>query len=172
MYEISIQKGSFNISGYIGGGHWTHSGGGSNYVCLPENPKYLNYKPGHQGMSYMYGAEYEHVFNPFARSNLHDHDAPCVACHVKTRSVKLMIPATYRCPSGWTREYYGYLMAERYMHKHSSSFICVDSYAETVPGSHANRDGAILYPVEGVCGSLPCSPYVNGWELTCVVCTK
>jgi hypothetical protein len=26
--------------------------------------------------------------------------------------------------------------------------------------------------VEGVCGSLPCPPYVPRREITCVVCTK
>jgi len=177
--SICIQKNqctkNFHISwsGRIGGGHFSHSGGGSNYVCLPKNPKYLNYKPGHQGMSYMYGAEYQvYGFNPFHTSNLDNHDAPCVACHVKTRSSKLMIPATYQCPSGWTREYYGYLMAERHDHRHSSAYICVDRSVETVPRSSANHNGALLYPVEGQCGSLPCSPYVQGGELTCVVCTK
>lgn len=53
-----------------------------------------------------------------------------------------------------------------------TDYICVDNDAEYVPGTKANKDGALLYPVEGVCGSLPCKPYVNGRELTCAVCTK
>ncbi len=40
----------------------------------------------------------------------------------------------------------------------------------------AVRCGAVrcvlFYNVEAVCGSLPCPNYVNGWEITCVVCTK
>jgi len=122
----------------------------------------------------MYGTEYIlDRSNPFSR-NLHGHDAPCVACHVQTRTAKLMIPATYQCPSGWTREYYGYLMAERSAHAHSTEYICIDVNAEPVASTKVNYNGNLVSPVEGVCGSLPCHPngYVNGRELTCVVCTK
>ena len=83
-----------------------------------------------------------------------------------------MMPARNDCPSGWTEEYDGYLMAEYYSHGRQSDYICVDENAEYVHGTRANRDGALLYPVEARCGSLPCRPYVSGRELTCAVCTK
>ena len=83
-----------------------------------------------------------------------------------------MMPARNVCPSGWTEEYHGYLMTAHYNHKSTRDYICVDREAEYVPRSQANQDGALLYLVEGVCGSLPCLPYVNGRELTCAVCTK
>ncbi|XP_068731435.1 short-chain collagen C4-like [Montipora capricornis] len=160
--------------GIIGGEEHRHHGGGANYLCLPHNPKYDKYKDGHQMAGYIYGTEYEvsqYNGDPFKR-NLHDHDAPCVVCFVKSRGSMLMIAARNDCPSGWTDQYHGYLMTERFDHKHSSDFICVDGDPEYVPGSHASKDGALLYPVEGVCGSLPCLPYVSGRELTCAVCTK
>ena len=84
----------------------------------------------------------------------------------------LMMPARNDCPSGWTEEYHGYLMTAYYGHKHSREFICVDGNPDYVHGSNHNHNGALLYPVEGVCGSLPCLPYVAGRELTCAVCTK
>ncbi|XP_048578123.1 short-chain collagen C4 isoform X2 [Nematostella vectensis] len=160
--------------GRVGGEHFTHSGGAAQYVCLREKPQYINYTPGHQASGYMYGAEYEvSDRSPFTRGKaLHDHDVPCAVCYVPSRSTQLMIPAVARCPAGWSREYYGYLMTSYYGHKHSSQFVCVDHDAEYIPGSGANLNGALLYPVEGVCGSLPCPPYVAGRELTCVVCTK
>ncbi|XP_068731374.1 short-chain collagen C4-like isoform X1 [Montipora capricornis] len=160
--------------GIIGGENHLHQGGGVNYLCLPHNPKYDKYKDGHQHTGYIYGSEYDvsqYNGDPFKR-NLHDHDAPCVVCFVKSRGSMLMMPARNDCPSGWTEEYHGYLMTENHSHKHSSDFICVDGDPEYVPGSHANKDGALLHPVEGVCGSLPCLPYVSGRELTCAVCTK
>ena len=162
------------VLGIVGGESFNHHGGGANYLCLPRDPKYGKYRNGHQGGGYMYGSEYQvnhYNGNPFKR-NLHDYEAPCVICFVKSRGSMLMMPARNDCPSGWTEEYHGYLMTEGYGHKHSRDFICVDEDPEYVPGSHANRDGALLYPVEGVCGSLPCLPYVNGRELTCAVCTK
>ena len=57
---------------------------------------------------------------------------------------------------------------------HRGEYICVDEFAEARPGgSSRNQDGALLHRVEGRCtpGNLPCLPYVNGYELTCVVCT-
>ena len=75
-----------------------------------------------------------------------------------------MIPATNKCPPGWTKEYHGYLMTSHRGHKHASAYVCVDSDAEVVPGSHGNTNGALLYVVESACGALPCRP--------CVVCTK
>ena len=158
----------------MGGEHYTHYGGGSQYLCLPRNPKYDKYQNGHQSAGYVYGTEYEvsqYNGNPFPR-NLHDHDAPCAVCFVQSRGSMLMMPARNDCPSGWTEEYHGYLMTEHYGHKHSREFICVDGNPEYVHGSKRDNNGALLYPVEGVCGSLPCLPYVAGRELTCAVCTK
>ncbi len=40
------------------------------------------------------------------------HNAPCAICHVQVKFSVIVIPAKYTCPSGWTREYYGYLMSE------------------------------------------------------------
>ena len=162
------------VLGIMGGEHYTHHGGGANYLCLPHNPKYDKYKDGHQYAGYVYGTEYEvSQYNgvPFKRK-LQDHDAPCVVCFTKSRGSMLMMPARNDCPSGWTEEYHGYLMTERHSHRHSSDFICVDGDPEYVPGSHADKNGALLYAVEGRCGSLPCLPYVDGRELTCAVCTK
>ncbi|XP_074631113.1 uncharacterized protein LOC141889700 [Acropora palmata] len=160
--------------GIIGGELYKHHGGGSQYLCLPRIPKYDKYQNGHQGAGYVYGTEYEvsqYNGNPFDR-NLHDHDAPCAVCFVKSRGSMLMMPARNDCPSGWTKEYHGYLMTADRGDKHSTEFICVDGNPEYVHGSDRNSNGALLYPVEGVCGSLPCLPYVAGRELTCAVCTK
>ena len=170
LYQIVLLV----LLGIMGGERYEHPGGGTNYLCLPHNPKYDKYKDGHQQAGYVHGTEYQvndYNGDPFKR-NLHDHDAPCVVCFVKSRGSMLMMPARNDCPSGWTEEYHGYLMTNRYNRKHSSDFICIDGDPEYVPGSHANKDGALLYAVEGVCGSLPCLPYVSGRELTCAVCTK
>jgi len=119
------------------------------------------------------GTEYEvSGFNPF-KENLHEHEAPCSVCFVKSRGSMPMIPARNDCPSGWTEEYHGYLMTEHWNNPKQTDFICVDEDAEYVPGTQANTIGALLYLVEGKCaGSLPCRPYVGGRELTCAVCTK
>ena len=162
------------LLGIMGGENYNHYGGGVNYLCLPNNPKYDKYKNGWQSSGYVYGTEYqvsEYNGDPFKKS-LHDHDAPCVVCLTKSRGSMLMMPARNDCPSGWTEEYHGYLMTAYHGHRSSKDFICVDGDPEYVAGSGANKDGALLYPVQGQCGSLPCGPYVAGREFTCAVCTK
>ena len=138
--------------------------------------KVWEYNNRYQPASYMWSTK--NIVNryngdPFKKT-LHNHEAPCVICFVKSRGSMLIMPARNDCPSGWTEEYHGYLMTEEYRHKSSKVFICVDSVPEYVPGSGSkgNHAHALLYPVEGRCGSLPCLPYVNGRELTCAVCTK
>jgi len=169
----TICPGSADIvyKGRMGGERYTHPGGGVNILCLPNNPKYGKYKDGQQNAGFVYGAEYELQFNPF-KKNLHNHDAPCVVCYVKSRGSMLLMPARNDCPSGWNEEYHGYLMTAHYSEKNQKDFICVDEDAEHVPGSKRSDNGALLYPVEGQCVSLPCGPYVAGRELTCAVCTK
>ncbi len=82
-----------------------------------------------------------------------------------------MIPGKVSCLKGWKREYYGYLMTAFYNHKGRLQYVCVDVHAEAVLGTRKNLNGALLYHVEVQTGSLPRS-YVNGNEMTCVVCTK
>ena len=163
------------MTGIAGGKWWGHTGSGSNYLCLPENPEYDEYQPGLESNSYrayVYSGEWNiRDFPPFASN--HAHDVPCAVCDVSGRGRILMIPAKKTCPSGWTREYHGYLMAERHNHQ-SSEFVCVDRNSENVPGSAEQQLGAMFLPVEGRCdyGNLPCAPYIQGAELACVVCSK
>ncbi|KAL9965217.1 hypothetical protein ACROYT_G028988 [Oculina patagonica] len=159
-------------TGAMGGGNYRHTGGGTTFVCLTNNPIYDKYQSGWQTTAAIYGTEYQTTFTGF-KNNLDDHDAPCAVCYVKSRGSQMMIPGTNKCPSGWTREYYGYLMTSHYGHAHQSEFVCVDQDAEVTPGTHKDTNGALLYTVQGDCGhALPCKPYIHGYELTCVVCTK
>jgi hypothetical protein len=101
-----------------------------------------------------------------------DDDATCAVCYVSTRETQLMLPAKTSCPTSWTREYYGYLMSGINQNSGRSSFICVDRAYEPVPGSQGHRNGGHLHPVEAICGTMQCPPYVNYKELTYAVCTK
>ena len=156
-------------AGRAGGSHYNHQGGGGNPQCLPLDPKFYTIISGTQDWGFMFGAEYEQTNS--LKANSHDTDVPCAVCYVPTRNALYMIPAKYECPSGWTREYFGYLMSERYNH-HRSQFSCVDHSLTSVIGSSQDHNGFLFYTVEGVCGSLPCPPYSRDKELSCAVCTK
>ena len=150
-------------------------GGGANCLCLPEQPQYSTYTAGTQndGRAHLYGAEYEtgsYANGPL--HSVHDHNVPCAVCYASTRETVVMIPAQITCPTSWTREYYGYLMAERY-NFHRSTFECVDQNPQSVPGSIAGTNGALFYHTQVKCSrGIPCPPYDTQKEVTCVVCTK
>ena len=155
-------------AGRAAGTFYNKAGGGSNYLCMPDTPEYtLSYTPGSQSYSEIHGAEYQ---SPIAGTN--NHNVPCAVCSASTRVGVLMIPARTSCPTGWTREYYGYLMTTKDSGHYRTSFECVDKDQDSVPGSQANTNGAVFYHVEANCNGLACPPYNNYKELTCVVCTK
>ncbi len=159
-------------AGRAGGSRFNVEGGASNYICLPDNPQYLDYQAGVQGYSLIYGTEFESEEQPL--SSVFQQNVACAVCYASNRSVHLMIPARYECPTGWTREYYGYLMSEATLYGgyHRTMFECVDNDPDAVPGESANSNPAQMHHVEAVCFGLDCPPYDPAKELTCMVCTK
>ena len=154
-------------TGRAGGTQHNHQGGGANYLCLPMDPEYnLPSTAGVQGYSAVWGAEYQYTVNGPV-----DHDVPCAVCHGTTRVAVLMIPAKTSCPTSWTKEYDGYIMAEN-INFYRRMFVCVDRAQESFPGTVADHNGALFWNAEADCTNLPCPPYNNEQELNCVVCTK
>lgn len=145
------------------------TGGGINYQCFPKNPEYSQYQPGMQTYAYAHGVEY---WGTTGTLNKDSHDnVPCAVCYANSRTAVIMIPGKLACPTGWTEEYDGYLMAERANHASASTYECVDFDAESVRGSTGNQDTGYFIHVEARC-TLGCPPYDAEKELTCVVCTK
>jgi len=101
-------------SGRAGGPHYDYRGSGGNPQCLPMDPNFLTPISGNQdARAVIYGAEYQtHTDSNSYLHGRHQFDVPCAVCHVSNRTAVYMVPAKYTCPTGWTREYYGYLMAE------------------------------------------------------------
>ena len=170
-------------TGYAAGPHHNEGGSGSNFLCLPEDPDWKTYRDGHQpyigaiyGVEYeLFNSDYNYYNNIFSEDNsggpLANKPAPCAVCYVQARSTVLIVPAKTQCLDGWTTEYAGYLISDSTSATHRSNYICWDEAPEVaVGGTHKNQ--AVIYPVEVQCGSLPCSVYISGRELTCVVCSK
>ena len=158
--------------GITAGSLYTHTGGGSNYICLVKDPKYPP-QATTSSTNYIYGSEYETGGDALNRVN--QHNVPCAACHVTTRSAQLVIPGTDQCPRGWTTEYAGWLMSEHYSSKGRTMYVCLDKDAEVLPGEAASTDGALMYHAVADCNArygIPCPPYVNHKDLACVVCSK
>ena len=155
--------------GIAAGTRYSSSGGGANLLCLPRNPVYSSYRSGIQNAARLGPVE----FHPSTQTGTvtSDDNARCAVCRT-TRSTSIMIPATTNCPSGWTREYYGYLMAE-HSNNHRGSFVCIDKFAQPFPGGRGHTPVAHdLFHVEAYCNIIPCPPYDDQKELTCAVCSK
>ncbi|XP_064604494.1 LOW QUALITY PROTEIN: uncharacterized protein LOC135469816 [Liolophura sinensis] len=164
--------------GLMAGSHYQHKGSGSNHLCLPVNPQWNKTFGGYQFEAYLYGSEFEISSNHriFHQTNsggdfFHQRDIQCAVCNTPGRASHVMIPARLECPIGWTVEYLGFLMASHHTHRRSE-YVCVDQDPDTHPATAKNVNGNLLYIVEAVCGPLPCPNYVDGYEVTCVVCTK
>ncbi len=163
---------SLVYDGIVGGSHHAHSGSGTNLLCLSKQPTSAGFNDGNQNGALIYGAEYETAGSGLsALQALQDLNVPCVVCLREGAKVMLMQPGRDVCPVGFTREYAGYLMATNYAQT-KSEFVCVDQQPVGVPGTAGNSDGALLYPAEAECGSLPCLPYTQDREITCSVCSK
>ena len=152
-------------------------GGGANYLCLPEQPQYSTFTTGVQtGRAYLHGGVYatgtaRADTGPFR--SVSDHRVPCAVCYTSTRGTVVMIPAQLTCPSSWTREYYGYLMANYHGNQARTVFECVDHSPQSVTGRTTVTVGIVFYHTEVACNDgLQCPPYDAQKEVTCVVCTK
>ena len=159
-------------NGITAGSYHDHTGGGSNYICMVKEARY---PPGavttSGGADSIYGTEYETISRALHR--LHNHNVPCAVCLVTTHSAQLMIPGTDLCPGGWTTEYTGWLMSERYSHKGRTMYVCVDKDAQAVPHLGANKDSTLMFHTTVDCDfGIPCPPYEDSKDLACVICTK
>ena len=160
--------------GRAASGVYNHQGGPSDFVCLISQGKYHpNSTTTHSRNAFLYGTEYEIEDDQALTRDRHDHNVPCAVCEVDNRFKHLMIPGTYECPSGWTTEYFGWLMTGHYNQPGASTLVCVDFDAEAVPGEVGKGDGARLYHVQAACQTgIECPPYDFRREMSCVVCTK
>ena len=93
MYQFALIL-LYIFTGQAGGNIHTNKGGGSNYLCLPNDPD--------NGKSYafdndvLYGAEYqvESTTKLSGLGNLVQKDVPCAVCRRIGKSSVFMIPGT------------------------------------------------------------------------------
>ncbi|EDO46671.1 predicted protein, partial [Nematostella vectensis] len=165
-------------TGFVAGSATKRSGGGSDYLCMPYQPFYARAPNLANSRAHLYGVEYGKVEDVFLRvpgrpRDMTYHGVPCAVCRTISRPSMIMVPARYVCPNkAWTREYHGYLMSPS-SNSTRAQFVCVDADAGIVRRSPGvlPQMAALLTPVQGKCGALPCPRYRQDWDLTCAVCT-
>ena len=168
----SVEGTQLLYAGRVGGTYYNIQGGAANYLCMPEDPEYLEYTARVQQNSVVVGAEYETAYGGGGPlQSVENHNIPCAMCYVSARETVVMLPAKTQCPSSWTLEYTGYLTTNHRIH-HRGMFECTDKNPEVIPGTAASSSGVEFYHIEAGCNGLPCPPYDPQKELACVVCTK
>jgi hypothetical protein len=80
------------IVGQAGGNKHNNKGGGSNYLCLPNDPD--NGKPYSFASDVLFGVEYDTSVFPTGFPNLYQKEGSCAVCRRKGKSSILMIPGT------------------------------------------------------------------------------
>ena len=140
--------------------------GGTDFLCAPINN--VQYNPrqsigGVQNGNILVGTEYHNAIQP----EVNHHNVPCAVCLVTSRTTTVMHPGMTSCPEG-KMEYQGYLMGQ---YQDYSTYVCVDERMEMYMGTRHSEAISHLVHVEASCEGLPCSPYVDTKELSCVVCS-
>ena len=158
---------SFSHTGFAAGSHFTHAGSGANFLCMAKDPIFRPNGVSGGGRGYLYGVEYQNPILPAVQ----EYDVPCAVCKAP-RCAVFMLPGRDECYNGWITEYAGWLASSYHgSDRNRNEYICVDREAQN-EGSSVNQDGALIYPVQTKCGSLPCSTYPDGHDMRCAVCSQ
>lgn len=161
----------------MGGARFDDEGSGVDYQCLPLNPDWLDYNINITAQSLMRSIEYYTKDSGIFEDETGAKRAVCAHCYIPGRTAVTMIPAKTECPSGWHREYYGYLMSSGFWQKHPTTNICVDADPEYADTEFPEWGGGLNF-VGADCGSWgsieECEEggYINNRQLTCVVCSR
>ena len=123
VHQLQLQS---KTASYVSNLYWK---GGSNYLCLPEDPEFLattyvlqvsrSFVPDSMGLSN----------ETFDSPHAWKFNVPCSTCHTSARGDAIMIPGKISCM------HQGVLMATSWLYHYHTSFECVDVNAESVPGS-------------------------------------
>lgn len=159
-------------TGYAASSRYTHGGAGANTLCMASVPTWDAYNDGNQNGALLYGMEFETGGQAVPGfPNVHDYDGVCAVCLAPAADLGFMYPGSQVCPSGWTTQYAGYIMATHYTQT-KSEFVCVDRQPEAA-FTAGSTDGALWYFTEMECDSpMRCPPYVHDREVTCSICTR
>ena len=96
MHIIVLMVAILVIAGQAGGNYYTNKGGGSNYLCLPND--LYNGKPYSYANDVLNRAEHKvsGSAKPSGFDNLHNKDIPSAVCRRRGKFSVLMIPGNKR----------------------------------------------------------------------------
>ncbi|XP_054713191.1 uncharacterized protein LOC129222686 [Uloborus diversus] len=164
-------------TGYVSSSINKGTGGGSDYLCLPEKPDKQDTQPSFDDeyKSFLAGAKYglldDHPFENNDVRNFYMKGIPCSLCHLTNRTLVHAFPAKTECPEDWIYEYSGYMMSGSNL---PGTNICVDEKPESYekPSQETNSNSLTLVHVPENDFGISKPPYVKKGVFKCVVCSK
>lgn len=159
-------------TGYAAASYYSHQGSGANMVCLTAEPRYHQYNDGNQNGALLYGVMY--ALNLPSYGHVRSRGVPCSLCLTHSANT-LMAPGRSDCPSDWTAQYSGYLVAAYHSYTSKLNWECLNEKPEA-DSRGSSSSGTYLYQTEIECGSIRCrnqeDRYAQDRELTCAVCSS
>ena len=139
---------------------------------MPMEPEYCQYIPKTQSNSILQTGELQTPSMSIPAFHSQNDNTPLrhALCHSSGRSAQFMFPARLTFPTGWSKEYDGYLMTAKCDHQRTE-YICMDKQPEVMEDTSKNVNGALLYFVEANSRTHVPNAYVCEKELTCSVCS-
>ena len=163
-------------TGWVASGRYNQHGSGSTQLCLPYQeapPLRVPLTQSNTQLGNLYRTEYRSsaALPTFTDLGVDNNEVPCAVC-IADAHVAITMPAWHECPTGWTEQYDGWLMAEKFDHNHNSKWVCVDHQPKLLNGSNtaAQADSNLLYAAEVM--NPPNTNYQTYTEVPCAVCTK
>ena len=97
----------------------------------------------------------------------------CVVCYVADATTKIMVTGRLDCgETGFNLQYFDFLVASAdAVNQPRTEYVCTDEAPEGRTGRSGDDNQGVIYEVKAGCGSLPCPPYVEGYQMTCAICT-
>ncbi|XP_063446719.1 uncharacterized protein LOC134726248 [Mytilus trossulus] len=170
-----LKKRSEKDKGFVGGSSYSGSGP-TNNLCVPNEPQWGIYDNKVNDSPFIGAALFDHwdidIKNTLFDKKYSYYAIQCAVCDLTQASSTVMIPGRKTCYDNWRMEYTGYLMASHPSHT-DLEYICVDGNPDHIKKIPSWSNKSLLLSVYSKCnGATPCPPYVEGREMTCVVCSK
>ncbi|KAK2140747.1 hypothetical protein NP493_5598g00000, partial [Ridgeia piscesae] len=134
------------LAGLAGGTYRYYKGGAANYQCLPRDPQWGEHTNGSTSGTYMYGAEYQMT--------------PANSPFLKTNYARNLLNNNVPCAVCHVTERHVKVMIPA---RKQCPVGWTREYGGYLTTSHYNTNYRATFE---------CMDYINGWALTCVVCTK
>lgn len=157
-------------TGQLAGPASGNSGGGADLLCMVNDPIYDGGSTAYGGAGGLYATKFVTSTTAIssAYTSVNGFNVPCTVCQAPAaRPYAMVNPGRQDCPTGFVRDFKGYLMAAAY-NTNPNSYVCVNDAPQTLGVSQSTTSSEIYFlepqfPVPG--------GYTAYYEISCAQCS-